>query len=329
MKRCFSFFIAVFLVVASLGQVLNPLPYDLEVRSEDRGDGSYDINADIYRKGTYTIIVRFEELSNLNVRGVEYIRTSVGSAAGYEYKKSLMVDGRVLTLTPISPEQPSYYRYSYSYARGRLAPDKVEHDFVYRLPYGAGKSVKALDLYNIESRHFGEEDPENWKAIEFSMSQGDTVYAARKGLVVEITDKYDPVTVESQRDVQFMDSSNEIMVEHADGTLATYKVLQKGSMMVKPGDTVYPDTPLALAGSYDGAKYQLRFQIYYLTLDEKARPTQNISDRFEYAWVNPVFETAEGKTCTEHGETYTAVINNDLITGEMTRREANQRAKGR
>ena len=38
-----------------------------------------------------------------------------------------------------------------------------------------------------------------------------------------------------------------MIIEHEDGTLAYYNVLEKNSFMVKVGDIVYPDTPLALS----------------------------------------------------------------------------------
>ena len=117
-------------------------------------------------------------------------------------------------------------------------------------------------------------------------------------------------------------------VEHADGTIATYNVLEPGSVCVKLGDTVYPDTPLALVGSFDGTQYRVALTLHYITDRIFAKGNAySYEHAFESVFINPVFATADGNRMLVSQNRYTAVVAPELITKEMTKREMKARTE--
>ncbi len=156
----------------------------------------------------------------------------------------------------------------------------------------------------------------------FVMHRADTVYAARKGVVIDVTDEHDPIT--GMGTVDLNSENNCVIVEHADGTIARYGILEKGSITVRPGDTVYPDTPVALAGTLDGELYQTRFDLHYRT--DNMNTIDNLSDySITGHFLDPVFATSEGETTLTANTTYTPVVSGELVTSEMSRREIRNR----
>ena len=119
-----------------------------------------------------------------------------------------------------------------------------------------------------------------------------------------------------------------MQVEHADGTIATYNVLEPGSVCVKLGDTVYPDTPLALVGSFDGTQYRVALTLHYITDRIFAKGNAySYEHAFESVFINPVFATAHGNRMLVSQNRYTAVVAPELITKEMTKREMKARTE--
>lgn len=243
------------------------------------------------------------------------------NASPTSYKGTLTsTKGKLLNVRPIYPDRSIGYSYSYTFIRGQLNP-KIDTGFVYLLPVSKGKTVEVLHHINLSSKYFGSVEPKNWKSFQFNVDPGDTVFSTRKGLVVEVKDGFDP---ENSTSVSFSSKSNSLLIEHDDGTLAKYDVLKKGSFMVKAGQIVYPHTPLALAGTYDEkTKSQIRFMVYYLIEENLEKPEKSglASQKNFYAFINPVFHTAEGDTRLNARQNYTSDYNDGHITRELGKRE--------
>ena len=79
----------------------------------------------------------------------------------------------------------------------------------------------------------------DFRMWEFAMERNEPVFAIRKGTVIHV-EGYDAENGQA--------GGGTIIVEHADGTQARYASLRSGSALVAPGDTIFPDTPIALAG---------------------------------------------------------------------------------
>lgn len=274
----------------------------ISVYANDNNDGTYDLYADVAKTGTFTVIIQFTRLQNLTGSGIEAIRSSGSASMGQEYKTSIIGSGRIMTLRPIDPTSPSYYSYNYSYIRGKLNP-KVNRDFVYRLPVADGRKTTTVILPKRDSEENSETQN---KTILFQMEAGDTVYAVRKGYVV--------------------DMENSILVEHDDGSLAQYSDIPEESYFVKEGSMVYPDTPLGLAARVGHDNYLVRLSIYYL-FNDKDFLGADILGPFKYHYIDPIFSTKEGNVMVEYGKTYTSVVTEEIITKEMSKREVKRRTK--
>lgn len=203
--------------------------------------------------------------------------------------------GVLYTVFPKSPNRGVGFGFNYRYAIGD-ATKAPEQTFTYRLPVSVPVQALFIDKIDNTPKHI-------WR---FPLTKGDTIFAVRKGQVVEIVNQW------SQSDAA--KKQNSVVVQHQDGTMAYYNVLEKGSIMVAQGDIVYPDTPLALAGTMDGSNFELSFYLSYLKLADSG-------DKFEYIDIDPMFLTNEGVLQLSDKGQYQPKTTKELIEKEMSRRE--------
>lgn len=256
--------------------------------------------------GTYFVGVVFKEAVNCDYVGNTFT-TSIHSSRD------------ILTIHPVHTEGSPRVRYQYYSTQGdpNCTPDTA---FVYRLPYSTSISrpVHSLRLLGREARHITQRNV-NWHAMQFMMEQGDTIFAARAGLVTLVKeDAEDPAENTSGR-ITYRQKANTIVVEHTDGTIARYSVLESNSILVQPGDQVLCNTPLGLAGSYDNEYFQLRLQIFYPRL-QAGNPLED-GFRFQFHYFHPVFATTAGETKLTMQNSYQPIITEDMIIKEMSKRE--------
>ena len=270
--------------------------------------------------GSVYVILKFSQLINATSRVVKETIKGYG--------------GQLVTLQPDNSKSSIGFSYSYRTLRGNVDA-KPDTAFKYVLPFKNNRSVKVRDLSYLGKR-FGDSEPKNWRSFQFLAQPNDTVYAIRKGLVVSITDNA-KADSDKRKEYGYRNKSNRMIIEHEDGTLASYSVLKKGSFMVNIGDTVYPSAPLAIAGSYDKKENsQLRLSIYYLDdivkdLDFDEKSKERFGSRTHiYAYVNPMFLVNENNFLNlEKNETYKAICSDDIIEEEMSKREKKRWLKKR
>ena len=246
-----------------------------KLSSEYRDDKSAVISAEKEYPGIQTVVIQFSQLENCdNVSPTERI----------EVHQS----GPLLTLRPTNDRQ--YVRYAYSYRVYDHAVDpKVDREFLYRLPFSAackakvGRTVSDTRLLQGPDKRSKPVEPHGYR---FALAPGDTVYAARKGRVVEVQLPKNP---EKRSELTYTRDQSMILVEHADGTVARYGSVE--DIRVEAGEMVYPFTPLGLASSFDGKRYFLTFGIFY-------RSSENSTEehRFPLVYLAPRFATASGDT---------------------------------
>jgi hypothetical protein len=278
-------------------------PLDISSGYDDQGNAM--IGAELRDNGIYTVTLKFDDVVNFNTVRVRQFRVSSS--------------GTLVSLKPVDPYKSSNHRIGWTWVYGSVDPKKVDPEFVYRLPFSTAKDRQAHELYNFVERHWGKDDHNvDFTSFQFTMNRGDTIYAARKGTVIRVVDKHEPVrdlgtiTMDTQ--------ANELYVEHADGTIARYGVLEKGSICVKQGDVVFPCTPVGLAGTFDGEIYQLRLSLYYQT-DNMREIVELDNYNIVYHYIDPVFATSKGETQLTEGILYTPVVSDELTQREMTKRE--------
>ena len=277
---------------------------EFTVSSKRNDDKSVTLTAEKNSPGTYTVVLNFRELSNTS---------SVGNPV-YTVKRN---NDNFLTLTPDNKNQGISYSYGYSYIRGELNP-KYSPLFVYALPYGSGKKVRAVESGFLNAMYFGSTAPDDWKAYRFYTEEADTVTAIRKGIVVNVSDIHDIDT----KDIKYTSKVNTVIIEHADGTLASYKGFKKG-IFVKEGQTVFPGTALGI-NNITNERYGISLIITYLKSANIGtnKNTDPKESKSLYGFITPYFCTTENANgILTSQKYYTSTITPEIIQKEMTKKE--------
>ena len=264
--------------------------------------------------GSYTVILNFKTYENTHITDKEY------TIKNYS--------GNLVTLTPINKEQSINFSYGYSSIRGKLNP-KWNPDFVYLLPVKEGIKVKVVESGFLSAKYFGNTTPDDWKVYRFYTPDEATVTAIRKGIVVDI--KENAIDKENSPELTYTSQTNDITVEHPDGTLAVYKGLKKGSIVVKPDQTVVPGSTLGINSRLNTkSQYGITLSIIYLkSTDLESKRSQNLTNsKSLYGFVTPYFLTAENaKHILVAQKEYTSVTTPEIIQQELSKKELKQLAK--
>lgn len=274
---------------------------------------SVDFN---YRKtdpGTYTVVVNFTTLNNAMDPG------SYHTANDY--------NGQLFSLKPSNKDQAIRYGYTIFYIRGKLMP-KYDPNFVYQLPYKNEAKVQVAEAGFVGATYFGNATPEDWKVYRFYTREQDTVSAIRKGIVVEIKDLYETA---GEDGLAFTSRTNELIIEHPDGTLATYKGFKKGSFTVKLGQTVFPGTSLGLNSKYDkNGKYNVSIMVTYLKSADYEKSTSLSKSKSYYGFITPHFMTADNASeILAAQKAYVVASTPEVMQKEMTKKELKFLAKSK
>ena len=213
-------------------------------------------------------------------------------------------------------------RYGYSY-RFLLGPVDKEPDtaFVYRMPTTVRWPVRVSRGVSVYDRF--RKEKKGALGLHFEMEKGDTVYAMRRGTVVEVGI---PEREPDAPAVSFTSESPDLLVEQPDGTLAWYICLDGDNVLVEVGDEVLPGTPLALAGSYDGERYKVSVQTFWW--ESNPDPKERERKPFIRKHFFPQFVTEEGVVCVEKG-VYRPVETEELVIREMNRKELKKHRGGK
>lgn len=278
----------------------------LRVTSQRNFDKSITFTYNKIEYGSYFLSVWFTELNNSHSRGFNNVVTGL--------------NGRLFTIKPDNDNQGIGYTNRYWYIRGVPNP-KFDDNYIYLLPMGAEQTATIRKMTNVNSMYFGSAKPKNWNSYMFSMNEGDTVFASRKGMVVEVTSNYEYDTLNI---ISYQSKINFVLIEHTDGTLASYKGFAKNGIMVEEGQTVFPRTPLGIISTYDKRmKGQLRLSVYYLNYtNPETENNKTYQNKISYyAYIEPYFLTGNGSAKLESGQSYKTVINSEIIFQEFTKRE--------
>ena len=144
------------------------------------------------------------------------------------------------TLNPVKDGEKWEFDYTNFF---KLGSNCAKHDesFAYELPYATGAKYKVTQGYNGKFSHTGA----NQYATDWQMPEGTLVLAARGGLVVRAKDDSD----KGGSSMDYDRYNNYVLIRHDDGTLAHYCHLQKGGVLVKPGQRVETGDAIAHSGN--------------------------------------------------------------------------------
>jgi len=278
----------------------------LRVTSQRNNDKSLTFSFNKKEHGSFFLSLWFTELSNSHSRGYNNVVKGL--------------NGRLFTLKPDDENQGIGCSYRTWYIRGVPNP-KFDANYTYLLPLGGTQSAVMRTMTNVNSMYFGSAKPKGWNAYLFYVNVGDTAFVSRKGIVVKVTNNYPNDTLNI---ISYQSKVNQVLIEHTDGTLASYKGFAQNSIMVEEGQTVFPRTPLGIISAYDNrGQGQLRFSVYYLNYTNPETENNNtFKNKISYyAYIEPYFLTKNGSVKLESGESYKTVISKEIIFQEFTKRE--------
>ena len=116
-----------------------------------------------------------------------------------------------------------------------------DEEQLYLLPYESGKSYRVLQGYGSRFSHIGLEQ----YAVDFNMSVGTPVHAARAGVVARIEETNDIGCWENGCGAY----ANYIVIVHNDGTTGEYYHLRQNGALVEVGDHIIAGQRIALSGN--------------------------------------------------------------------------------
>lgn len=125
--------------------------------------------------------------------------------------------------------------------RGTMGNPSSRHDqTLYELPFGRKRKHKIIQGFGGSFSHDSEQSR---YAVDINTQVGDTIYAARSGLVIRTRDQF---TERGGREMR--DKANLVNILHNDGTIASYVHLDYQGVLVKAGQEVKAGDPIGISG---------------------------------------------------------------------------------
>ncbi|WMN05975.1 M23 family metallopeptidase [Marivirga arenosa] len=198
--------------------------------SYDKSTDGFEFYATNHEQVPYSVKINFQKLDNLKLHNANKELQFTVPPNSNEIK--------ILELMKVTENQGTSFDFSYLYTIGDPSL-KVDKDFPYLLPYKHGKKVRVGQGNNGSGTHKG------INAIDFNLEIGDSIYAARSGIVVDVKEDSN----KGGNGPQFEPFGNFIKVYHEDGTLGDYVHLVKNGSLVKKGDRIEEGQLIGISGN--------------------------------------------------------------------------------
>jgi murein DD-endopeptidase MepM/ murein hydrolase activator NlpD len=226
-----SAFLSMELLAADFPVIVSDCPEQLVVCSTSTSS-SHSISLTMSNKAAYVVSVDMtHNTTNFNIT--------------YELVQTFTIAPdetvTVLEISVLDESAARSYSWNYSYQKGDVS---ANHDggFIYMLPYEAGESYQVSQGYNGAFSH---NDGQNQYAIDFVMDEGTPILATRAGKVIMTKESSN----EGGPDISFADQANYVVIEHSDGTHASYYHLQQNGALVDIGEDVKAGQEVGLSGN--------------------------------------------------------------------------------
>jgi murein DD-endopeptidase MepM/ murein hydrolase activator NlpD len=198
--------------------------------AESNGVGGFEFEAENLNPYTVTLNIDFESLNNLKASGKLPLFIEI---PGHSKKK-------VLALSRIVSALPADYRSSYGWVRGSAFATHQDN-FLYKLPFAKGASVKVSQGYHGETSHKGL----SAYAVDFPVPVGTPIYAAREGIVVGAEGGSNL----GGASPEYRKYANYVIIEHSDGTMGNYYHLKQNGTAVAIGQKVSTGSLIGYSGN--------------------------------------------------------------------------------
>ncbi len=211
------------------------------------------------------------------------------------------------------------FAYTYQSFPGTPQHKIPDTSFTYLLPVTENNSLRTFRSGSVSER-LGTK-PDGYIGVDFMYKLGDTICAARAGIVYECSDE----VKESEKIKQVYNSErNKVSIEHKDGTLSHYSILAPIKLLVQAGDYVIPGQPIAVFAN-QSVKYDVLFSVSYL--DEKklyinTEKTPQPAGFSSYNFLHVPFYV-DGKKAgqLEPFKEYTSSHPKEIIGAEMSKKD--------
>ncbi|TVZ57314.1 hypothetical protein OD91_2634 [Lutibacter sp. Hel_I_33_5] len=275
---------------------------NIKITTKRNADNSVDFYFKKLKPGSYFVNVKFSQLLN----------THDGNYKGVVKDKS----GFLFNLKPINKKKFVRYSFKYSWIRGNPKA-KVDSLFTYVLPFEKEHLIAVKEQGYIREKFFGAERPNNWKSYALANKTTDIVKSMRRGVVVDIINKYELDTIKKI----YSSKKNQLTIEHPDGTYATYKGFSKNSFLVKLGQNVYPHSPLGKITKNEKGFYIMSFYIRYLIGDNFGKKQKFINKKSRSNFISPFFLVANEKVKLKSKQKYIVDYNESVFLKEFSKKE--------
>ena len=224
----------------------------------------------------------------------------------------------ISSIEGMSDSRPDF-RYNSTSSSGRT-DKKPDYGYPYLIPVQHGKKYK-VDKQSYLGKTYGNYDPpKNWYSLSIKTNSGDTIYAARQGVVYDVNDNMESG---SEKNISYSQNINSLRIQHKDGTSASYKPFQNGGIFVSNGDFVYAGDPIGVIG---GENYEygshLSFSVFHYDYYPKTKEGKETEEYFNYAYVPVDFHSVDGILSFEHCNTVIESVHEDnIICYEMSKKQ--------
>lgn len=282
----------------------------VEVKYEQDQKGDYTFSCVNYAYCNYILELGFTTFNNLKSDRPLPFHAEI--KPGYN---------KLFTISAIDPQQPILFKYSSGFQKGCIHP-VVNKDFTYLLPISPGKDAQVYEMSpdKIKDSSVHTSDSAYWYVLRFKMKSGDTIYAARKGIVNIVSDQ----NGSNDAGQTSIGTENFIEMVQADCSFARYGILKKNSSFVKPGQLVKAGQPIGLIGGDPfGRGSDLRFSVYYY---QEENDVLNQASDLHYI-VTQIWTKKNGKGRLKHGVIYTSEFPQAVLNQEMPKATTKQSSK--
>jgi Peptidase family M23 len=258
---------------------------------------TYDIYCANESADVYSIELDFEELEGLKPSSPYPLRQTI--PPGTEL---------ILRLTQKELHDRGHFKVALTYRKGFLHY-AIAPDFPYLLPLRAGSQVQPVCKDRLVC-FYPDQKESSFEVYAFPVVLGDTVFAARRGVVCKMQNLLADSSLNETGHGFFLD------IQHADGTYGRYEGIEANPSFVEYGQEVEAGDPIALVGSEERKASLLSFRVFYYT--EKVPAEKICPDNTTTVSVPVHFEGLADFSCHQ---SYTVVHPLEVITKEMNRKD--------
>jgi Peptidase family M23 len=275
----------------------------IEVKYQQDQKGAYVFSCVNYAFCNYILDIGFTSFTN--VKCDQPLPFHAEIKPGYN---------KLFTIAAIDPQTAVQFNYRSSFQKGCIHPI-VNADFIYLLPITPGTQAQVYEMSPVKAT-----DSASWYVLRLKMKPGDTIYAARKGLVNDVQDQNGA----NDAGQTSIGTENFVEIAQPDCSFARYGILKKNSALVKPGQMVKAGQPVGLVGgdSY-GRGSDLRFSVYYC---QEENGVLNQTSMSHYI-IPQIWTKNNGKGRLKHGAIYVSEFPASVLNQELPKKAQSAKRK--